>query len=563
MASHRITRSGLFSTYLLLAVGSAIFCLPFVWMVATSFKVDRELMTERLHIFPQAPHAALTSPSVDLREFRDLDGPRYAEALAILSARAEELVKAGVIAAADPALDTQLRLPDAIAAASRGIYRKLLRTVPNVYWDSPDLVARLQAEVHRDALAKGLQPALREFGVGSLRIRAKDDNEMLLPALGPDAREWKITGTGGDGARMIPCSAPDFPGRTLAYSLKGERLSLSQTVVTPFAPAEFAGVTLSVLPDDSWHRLIFYVRRGNEWLRAVRPFYLGYTSTAATDVTWQIPSAADQSNQVKSWILLEPCDPPAWHQAGAAAEGVELILSIERSSTLGAWWGKLSRNYHLTFTSLPFWRYFATSLFVVILNIVFSVVSCSLVAFAFSRLTWPGRDTLFAVLLSTMMIPAQVTMIPQFMIFKAMGWYNTLTPLWIGAIFANAFYVFLLRQFMKSIPTDLEDAARIDGCSLFGIYRHIILPLIKPALATIAIFTFLATWNDFMTPLIYLNDERLYTLSLGMFSFRVQVGAGEQAVLMAACTLMLLPVVLIFLFAQRYFIQGVTLTGIK
>ena len=132
----------------------------------------------------------------------------------------------------------------------------------------------------------------------------------------------------------------------------------------------------------------------------------------------------------------------------------------------------------------------------------------ALTSFAFARLRWPGRDVLFVVLLSTMMLPAQVTMVPVFLIYKHLGWYNTLLPLWVPAFLGTPFFVFLLRQFMKTIPRELEEAARIDGCSWFGIYRCIMLPLMKPGLAAVGIFTFMWTWNEFMAPLIYLSDAR-------------------------------------------------------
>ena len=154
---------------------------------------------------------------------------------------------------------------------------------------------------------------------------------------------------------------------------------------------------------------------------------------------------------------------------------------------------------------------------------------CSLVAYAFARLHWPGRDFCFLLMLATMMIPGQVTMIPHFLIWKSLGAYNTLTPLWLGSAFGSAFFIFLLRQFLKGIPRDLEDAARIDGCGFLRIYWHIMLPLVKPSLAAIAIFTFMGTWNDFMGPLIYLADQRLYPLAFGLYAFSVQVGNNPAA----------------------------------
>ncbi len=211
---------------------------------------------------------------------------------------------------------------------------------------------------------------------------------------------------------------------------------------------------------------------------------------------------------------------------------------------------------------MPFWRYAATSVFLVALNLIGTLFSCSVVAYSFARLRWPGRNMSFGLMMATMMVPQQVTMIPFFLIIRYLGWYNTLTPLWVGSFFTNAFFVFLLNQFFKGVPTDLEDAAKIDGCGALRIYWYIMLPLVRPSLATVAVFTFLGVWNDFMGPLIYLSDQRLYPLSLGLYALQVQADGG-MAMLMAGSLLMILPVVLIFFFAQRYFIQGITMTGMK
>src|SRR5204862_993932 len=242
-------------------------------------------------------------------------------------------------------------------------------------------------------------------------------------------------------------------------------------------------------------------------------------------------------------------------------------LELRQNNQLEAWWAKIRRNYRLTFDQIPFWRYVGTSLFLVVLNLAGTLISCSLVAYSFARLQWPGRNVCFALLLATMMIPAQVTMIPQFLIMQKLGWYNTLKPLWVMSFFGSAFSIFLLRQFLKGIPRDLEDAARLDGCGFLRIYWHIMLPLVRPTLAVIAIFTFLGTWNDFMGPLIYLSDQRLYPLSFGLYAFQIQsLQPGTSAgigMLMAGSLLMMLPVIAIFFLSQRYFLQGIKLTGMK
>ncbi|MDI6828734.1 MAG: carbohydrate ABC transporter permease [Armatimonadota bacterium] len=206
--------------------------------------------------------------------------------------------------------------------------------------------------------------------------------------------------------------------------------------------------------------------------------------------------------------------------------------------------------------------YLWNTVYVTILSIVGTLLSSSLVAFSFARLRWPGRDTLFLVLLATMMLPGAVTMVPVFLVFRALNWVDTLKPLWTPAFFGGAFSVFLLRQFFMTIPLDLEDAAKIDGCSYFGIYWQIMLPLIKPALAALTIMTFMSSWNNFMGPLIYINSPEKMTLSYGLQLFQGAHGA-EYALLMAASTLVMLPVLIVFFFTQRYFIQGITLTGLK
>ncbi len=206
----------------------------------------------------------------------------------------------------------------------------------------------------------------------------------------------------------------------------------------------------------------------------------------------------------------------------------------------------------------PLWN----TVYITILTIIGTVLSSSLVAYSFARLRWPGRDIMFVVLLATMMIPAAVTMLPVFLIFRSLGWIDTLRPLWFPAIFGSAFNVFLLRQFFMTIPLELEDAAKIDGCGYFTIYWRIMLPLIKPALAAITIFAFMGSWNNFMGPLIYLSSPENMTLAYALQLFQGMHG-GEPAMMMAASTLVMLPVLAVFFFTQRYMIQGVTLTGIK
>jgi multiple sugar transport system permease protein len=220
------------------------------------------------------------------------------------------------------------------------------------------------------------------------------------------------------------------------------------------------------------------------------------------------------------------------------------------------------QNYPEALTYFPFLLQLSNTLTITLSAVALTLVSCSLVAFSFSRLRWPGRNILFFLMLSTMMLPYQVTMVPLFIIFRQLGWVNTLLPLIVPHAFGVPFYIFLLRQFFLGLPRDLDDAAIIDGCSEWGVYRHIILPLSKPALATVALFQFLGSWNDFLGPLIYLNDPSKYTLSLGIQVFVSTVGV-QWGWMMAVTTVLTVPVIVLFFLTQRTFIQGIAFSGIK
>lgn len=212
---------------------------------------------------------------------------------------------------------------------------------------------------------------------------------------------------------------------------------------------------------------------------------------------------------------------------------------------------------------LPFLVYARNTLMVCILVVGGTVFANSVVAYAFARLRWPGRNVAFAATLATMMVPFPVTMVPLFGLFRNLDWIGSFRPLWVPAWFGAAFSIFLLRQFFRTIPFELTEAAKLDGCSEWGIFSRIVIPLSKPALAVVALFSFLATWNDFLGPLIYLMNQDTFTLSLGLQFYQSQHGGTQWHLLMAAATMVVLPVILVFFLAQRYFIQGITLTGLK
>jgi multiple sugar transport system permease protein len=219
-------------------------------------------------------------------------------------------------------------------------------------------------------------------------------------------------------------------------------------------------------------------------------------------------------------------------------------------------------NYRQAVEAMPYWRYLRNSLLLCFGSVLGTLVSCSLAAYAFARLEWRGRDTLFALLIATMLLPWQVTMIPRFLLIRELGLYNTLAALIVPTFFGTPFYIFLLRQFFQAIPRELSDAARIDGCSELGIFWRIIVPLSRPALATVALFQFIASWNDFNGPLLYLSDPNQFPLAYGLERF-VSSYSSQTNLLMAAAVLFTLPIVVLFFFTQRTFLRGIATTGLK
>jgi multiple sugar transport system permease protein len=211
----------------------------------------------------------------------------------------------------------------------------------------------------------------------------------------------------------------------------------------------------------------------------------------------------------------------------------------------------------------PMLLYLRNSVLIAVLTVTGTVVSNAIVAYSFARLKWPGREVAFAITIATMMVPFPVLMVPLFALFKDFGWVGTFRPLWIPAWFAGAFNIFLLRQFFKSIPMELSEAAKIDGCSEWGIFSQVILPLSKSALAVVGLFSFMSCWNDFLGPLIYLQDQKTWTLAVGLQAFRSQAGGAPIHLQMAASTMVVLPVIILFFFTQKQFIQGIATSGLK
>jgi multiple sugar transport system permease protein len=381
--------------------------------------------------------------------------------------------------------------------------------------------------------------------LGDVRIRYTNGDENTIKV------EWKAQ---SPTARL----SPSADGAIVGYGFVGADASTPARIAATLevlADSAVESVTLRMRQDVSWHRLHAKIEYAGQVFGDNDSLYLGVRQWR--ELTFDLrPSSLDQRA-----LGIWPTSQIGTSNIGPGKMllSVEIVPLSKASATIAKW----TQSYRDAWYADPNWPlYIGNSVILVVMNVIGQILACSMAAFALSRLRWPGRELAFGIVLSTMMLPAMILLVPQFLIFRKLGWYDTLLPLWVPAFAGTPFFIFMLRQFMLAVPKDLEEAARIDGCSWWGIYWRVMLPLMRPALAAVAIFTFMGTWNEFMKPLIYLSDARLYPLPLGLYNFSVK-NATFFNMLMAASSLMTLPAVALFLGAQRYFIEGVTLTGMK
>lgn len=246
-----------------------------------------------------------------------------------------------------------------------------------------------------------------------------------------------------------------------------------------------------------------------------------------------------------------------------------LSLSLKTQSELfvapPAWLPEVPQfgNYLQAIRQISFGVYFRNTLFMAAVGTVGHILSASFIAYGFARLRFPGRDVLFVVLLSTVMMPEMVPLIPQYLLFRGLGWVNSFLPILVPAFFGFPFYIFLVRQFMLTIPEELSSAARIDGCNELGIWWRIVFPLTKSAIVVVAVLSVQQLWNEFLRPLVYLSDIGKRVLSVGLYEFMAIQSVAQTHLLMAAATIMVVPIIIFFVFLQRYFVEGITVTGLK
>ncbi len=539
-----------------LLAGAVMFSAPFVWLIGTSFKSPDELYPPTW--FPPMPPNVINSPhfGANANELPiqpvDVDDEKW-----------ETYLQTGRETIQKKLVDIQATLPDFIQKNINERYLvdyilgSLFRRMPKELWSSPvtDFTRWIEGEINPEMVINSFDAVYHRVALGELIIKTWDAETVKVGDA--ETLKWELE---GDCAKLVPrLEYFSRKGIEVHYDFsKGDRFVLETVADCKVSAKDFKRLRLSMHGDKSWYSINATIDIGGKRFKSVEPIYLQYNQWQ--DCLWQVYSYEDKSIMMKSWYTIKEVG----NSPETSADKIRVQLEIRKSSYPIVLARKAWGNYREVLREVPLLKYTCNSLFLVVMNIIGQIFSASFVAYAFARLRWPGRDYYFILILATLMIPAQVTLVPQFLIWKTLGLYNTLVPLWAGAFFGNAFFIFLLRQFMLSIPRDLEDSALIDGCGYLRIYRHIILPLIKPALATVAIFTFLWVWNDFMGPLIFLTDQEKYPLSLGLFALHaLMIWLARFELMMSAAVLMTVLVIALFFFAQRQFIQGITLTGLK
>ena len=559
--------------HLLLIAGTALFLFPFYWMLSTSLKTDDELAEAR--IAPTIPLFRPQSPYI--REMEEPAAPegvsaeRWQTLRPAISGLAEATLKSVQESSPKSMRLTGISAEEHRRQAARWLVGRLVARMNLKLWAGPepaildDFRRLLEASKGNDVDAALSQSLAR------LEITATQLRTLAYAQIFSDGRDYQGTWTVESGAGMLVA----VPGAVrLDYRFAGSNdapviLRYEFTGPAYVEPQDLHKLTIAIHADDSWHRVDATLDWGASRWQSQRTTYI--VQHRPLSITFQPPSFDDTTYRNRTWVPIEAVSPrldgkqpTAMRQDGRQLPVGTLRLIISPSSTIAANVGKIQRNYLRAFWAVPFWTYVVNSLLLVGLTVGGAVLSASFVAYAFARLNWPGRSLAFIILLATMMLPAQVTMIPSFMIWKAVGWYNTLNPMWVPAWFGSAFFIFLMTQHMRTIPRELEEAARLDGLNAVQIWWYIMLPHVTPTLAAIAIITFMGAWNEFMGPLIYLRDQSKFPLSLGLFGMRVDQGAvSDWTMMMAGNMLMTLPVIVIFFIFQRYFIQGMTMTGIK
>ena len=553
--------------YLLLVAAAFCTMIPLLWLLTSSFKTANEIFAVPIQWFPSLPPRIASSPYVVEDAYPKIEKPMVVDETAW-----EELqptltqaiwTKAQTHIAANTQLSNYIPSEKLQTEIIEGLWQQLVTTLTDEVWrgTTASVVTAVQDAVIPEAVDTIWSSVYREVAIGTLQIEDIDFNRTPIEAV-----EWE---TASETSPRIRPSEDTQTIANLSYNFQdSDTLHISAAIPTPVPIDRIRRLTLPVRGDASYHRLSLTVSvlqsgevtndntTSGITYQPARPFVL--ESSLWKDAVWRlhgIPGELESSH-----IAMHPVETDNATKAGAGNQ-LFLQLTIHQPSYPSIVWDKLTSNYRNLWKTVPYNRYFINSVFIATASTLLTLFFCSLGGYAFAKYQFRGQKILFGILLASMMVPFQVLLVPLFGLMYDIGWLNSYKAIVIP-FSVGAFGVFLMRQFIVTIPSELLDAARIDGCSEFGIYYRIVLPIIKPALGALTIYSFLGSWNGYLWPLIILRDEAKYTLPIGLANL-VGIYRQDYGMLMAGTLLSLMPIVILFLAMQREFVQGITLGSVK
>ncbi|MDE0555260.1 MAG: ABC transporter permease subunit [Candidatus Poribacteria bacterium] len=548
----------------LLLVGAA-FCtmIPMLWLLTSSFKTANEIFAVPIQWFPSLPPRVAASPYTVENAYEKIERPEAVDETTwrTLAPELTEVVwkQAQIHLAANPKLSNYVPSEELQTETVEGLWQQLVAGLPEEVWSgtTPSIIKTVEEAIIPETVDTIWSSVYREVAVGRLQIEDIDFNRPTLETV-----QWQAArGT------HIRTSTDAQTAANISYEFSNNKtVHLTASIASPIPATEIRRIILPVRGDASYHHLdlsVSVLHAGttrNVIYQPTRPFIL--ESALWKDAVWRLhgtPGELESSHITMEQIETDLTTPSAIETDPRAQ--LLLQLTIHQPGYLSIVWDKFTSNYRNLWKTVPYNRYFINSVFIATASTLLTLFFCSLGGYAFAKYQFRGQKILFGILLASMMVPFQVLLVPLFGLMYDIGWLNSYKAI-IIPFSVGAFGVFLMRQFIVTIPSELLDAARIDGCSEFGIYYRVVLPIIKPALGALTIYSFLGSWNGYLWPLIILRDEAKYTLPIGLANL-VGIYRQDYGMLMAGTLLSLMPIVILFLAMQREFVQGITLGGVK
>ena len=553
----------------LLLVGAA-FCtmIPMLWLLTSSFKTANEIFAVPIQWLPNLPPRVASSPYIVEDAYPKIEKPMTVDEAGwkALQPQLTQIIWAEAQShiAANGKFSNYVSSEELQTEIIEGLWQQLVAGLPDEVWNgtTDSVTTAVRDTIIPEAVDTIWGSVYREVAVGTLQIEDLDFNRTPIEVVNWEAE----TGT------RIRTSDDLQTAASLSYNFQdSDTTRMTAAISSPIPIERIRRITLPVCGDASYHRLSLTVFVPQSGMNAgstnngityqpTRSFVLG--SALWTDSVWRVHGIPGEleSSQITMQRVETNLAAQSAVEVGAGSQ-LFLQLSIHQPAYLSIVWDKFTSNYRNLWKTVPYNRYFVNSVFIATASTLLTLFFCSLGGYAFAKYRFRGQKILFGILLASMMVPFQVLLVPLFGLMYDIGWLNSYKAIVIP-FSVGAFGVFLMRQFIVTIPSELLDAARIDGCSEFGIYYRVVLPIIKPALGALTIYSFLGSWNGYLWPLIILRDEVKYTLPIGLANL-VGIYRQDYGMLMAGTLLSLMPIVILFLAMQREFVQGITLGGVK